>query len=63
MHFSWSESIKGGIVGGVHGDELTEKMGRNLGDLDAVLPGDSSDLIAIILRAGSLNEIEETGVR
>ncbi len=58
-HFRRSEAVEGVIIGRMHGDQLPLKMGGQFGHFDTVLAGDTGELVAVILRRGSLSEVDQ----
>ena len=57
-HFGHGESVKTGVIGGMHGDALALQMSRKLRNCDAVGGGDTGKFIAVILTFGGQVEIE-----
>ncbi len=56
------KGIEGLVIGGMDRHKLTLEMSRKFGDLDAVLPGDADQLIAIGFRFGRLLQVDHAGV-
>ena len=57
-HFGHRESVKTGVIGGIHGDALALQMGRKLRNRDAVDGRGAGKFIAVILTFGGQVEIE-----
>src|SRR5262245_117672 len=60
--FGRREGIEGGVVRGMHGDQLALQMRRELGDLEPALGQDAFHLVTVGLALGRLLEIEEASV-
>ena len=56
------EAVEAGVVGRVHCDELALQVGREFGDLEAVLRERALDLVAVGLALGGVLQVEQAAV-
>ncbi len=56
------EGVEGVVVGGVHGDELALKVGRELSDGETVGRDRAGHFVAIGLRLGRLGDVDQSDI-
>jgi hypothetical protein len=61
-HLRGGEAVKRLVIGRMDRDQLALQMGRELGDLDAVLGGGRLHVVAVALGFGRFLEIEQPSV-
>jgi hypothetical protein len=62
VHLGWGKAVELAVIGGMNGHELALKVRRQFGDLDTGVGADALHLVAIILRACRLLQIEQAPV-